>query len=274
MKNFKKYVLISLACTGIITSLVLANGTDAQKAEPKEVSVVTQDNNDQNKQIVPVTPANSTEQNQIVKVEDQKQEPKENIQQNLIEKLSFEELLKEPRENKIMRLNGGLTLLSNDYLDQYKAELDWTKVLANWIKDEWVKQENKKFSQEETTTLQSIIDNSVVYLKSIQNDSTFETLSDLILLNDIYKPFFIKKLFPELESELKDVKLNERSFSFSESKENYNFSFSSYSYTYIPEKECQNFAADMIEKFNALPKDKQLLILASWLTNEWTLILS
>lgn len=275
MKNFKK----SIACAVIVTSFVLANGTDTQKAESKEIQpAVTQENNDQNKQIVPVAPAIPTEQNQIVKIENQKKEekvePKEIVLPNLIEKLSFEELLKAPRTNRIMRLNGGLNLLLNNSLDQYKADSDWTKVLANWIKDEWTKKENKKFSKEEIDTLLSLIDNSVVYLKNIQNNSNFKTIIDLIWLDDIYKPFFIKKLFPELESELKDIKLNERSFSYSESKKNYKYSFSSYSYTYIPEEKCQKFAADMAKQFKTLPADKQFVILAAWLTNEWTPILS
>jgi hypothetical protein len=294
MKKLNKYLLIVTLATSS-TAFVFA-GPEETKPETKEnqVSSISSDNV-KNKQVVPVTSVASTEQ--VKEAEEQKQETKpeaakpeitpkdessatgNSTKQNPIlswcgtaeHAYELDKRINCSREERLERLSGGLKLLLNNSFgqaDDKENQFNWVYILANWLKDEWTTDSSEKFSAKDVN---GIISKSAKYLKQIKKENNYSIVHNLIFLNDIYKPYFIKILCPELEQELKDVKLNETSVAVYGKFGNSQFYISSSSFINIPEEKCLEIANKNVDLFKTLSLDKQLAIIASWILNEWTL---
>jgi hypothetical protein len=257
MKNFKRYFLI-VACATSNAAIVFAGDTpENTKSEIKEnvVAPVTVPV-DKDKQIVPAAPAISTEQNQIVK---------------------DEESLAETLSEKIQDLDEGLTTLLNNTLDKEYSKEDQEahkELLANWICQEWTKEEINRISKEDFKILESITKKATSLWEKSEKDSDFSITKELILLDDYYKPLIMKNLFPLLAEKIKDLNPNERTVSFSHKDETSDFSFYSYSYVSIPQETCDKITKSVVENFKKLPIDKQLFVLAAWFIDSLSIEIS
>ena len=139
-------------------------------------------------------------------------------------------------------------------------------IITQWLKDEWTQTNKEKLDKEK---LKELFKLNVKFIEEIVKYKKNYTLLELCCLEDFYKPAVLALLFPDMAEELKDVKIKQRDFCMSIKSKKTQYSYCCSFSNCLPQEIIDQVAKDIVAKFNKLTPHEQIIILDSWLANEW-----